>query len=161
MVYALSSDHSSAGEFMPVTLVSQVDFQAEFDRNGYWQDTCGKLLIENLEGELVGEIGCFKVAHYMDGREVYYRIYGGHRRKGYGKEALRVFVEFFFNSTGFGRLQAVTVHGNEVSAGMLERGGFKFEGTMRSARWFKGQLVDLKLYSVLRSRIVSTGGKEK
>lgn len=150
-LYALSMDYLDAGEYMPVVLVSESDFIAEFDRNGFWRDTSGRLLIENDEGELVGEIGCFKVSHYMDGREVYYRVYSEHRRKGYAKEALRLFVQFFFESSAFSRLQGVTVTGNAVSEKLLEEAGFQFEGTLREARWFKGRLVDLNVYSCLRS----------
>lgn len=151
LVYGLSFDFSDAGEYMPVALMSEADFRAEYDRNGFWRETKGRLIIENMEGDVVGEIGCFEVAHYMDGREIYYRTYSGHRRKGYAREALTVFVKFFFESTSLNRLQAVTVQGNEVSATMLERAGFRFEGTMRGARWFKGRLVDLNAYSCLRS----------
>ena len=151
LVHALGMDYSDAGEYMPVALVSQADFRSEFEKNGFWRDTCGKLVIENSEDELVGEIGCFKVAHYMDGRELYYRIYSGHRKKGYAKEALALFVQFFFESTSLSRLQGVIVQGNEISARMLQHAGFQMEGTLKSARWFKGRLVDLDVYSRLRS----------
>lgn len=150
VIYELGMDYSDAGEFMPVSLTSEADFHAEFEVTGFWRDTCGKLVIENSEGDLVGEIGCFGVTHYIDGREVYFRIYSGHRRKGYAKEALRVFVNFFFESSQMNRLQAVTVAGNDVSAAMLNNEGFQNEGTLRGARWFKGHLVDLNLYSMLR-----------
>lgn len=150
-LYRLSMDYADAGEFMPVSLVSKSKFRQEFDRSGYWDDTCGKLVIEHNDGELVGEIGCFKGAHYLDGRELYYRIYSSHRRKGYAKDALGCFVDFYFKSTNFNRLQAVTINGNGISANMLKKCGFQFEGKLRQARWFKGRLVDLNMYSCLRS----------
>lgn len=150
-VYQLSTDHCDAGEYMPAGLVSESSFKAEFWKTGFWQDTCGKLLVEDQEGELVGEIGCFKLAHYIDGREVYYRIYSGHRRKGYASDALVCFINFFFESTSFSRLQGVTIEGNSISATMLEKIGFQSEGQLREARWFKGRLVNLNIFSFVRS----------
>ena len=149
-LYDLEADYSDAGEFMPAFLTSEADFRAEFERDGFWRDTCGKLIIENSDKAVVGEIGCFRGSHYLDGREVYYRIFAGHRRKGYANEALRVFVNFFFESSSLNRLQGVTVEGNDVSAKMLQANGFQFEGKLRGARWFKGRLVDLNLFSLLR-----------
>jgi len=149
--YLLSTDYTDAGEYMPVSLQSYSDYQQEFDRNGFWRDHAGRLAIENDTGDLVGEVGLFRTAHYMDGRELYYRVFQNFRRKGYAREALRLLVSFFFESSSCNRLQAVVIQGNTVSANMLSTMGFKQEGTMRSARWFKGRLVDLDVYSYLRS----------
>lgn len=143
-------NYGDAGDFMPVSLISEVNFKAGFELDGFWQDTCGRLIIEDMDDNIVGVIGCFKTTHYIDGREVFYRIFSGHRRKGYAKQALELFVEFFFQSTPLNRLQAVTLVDNQVSSNMLQKRGFQFEGTLRGARWFKGSIVDLNLYSFLR-----------
>lgn len=150
-LYRLSMGYSNAGEFMPVELVSETSFKIEFRQTGFWQDTAGKPVIENRDGNLVGEIGYFEVAHYLDDREVYCRIFDGHRQKGHAGDALRRFVDFFFESNGFHRLQALTVDGNEASAGMLQKPGFEYEGQLREARWFTGKLVELDAYPYLRS----------
>ena len=159
LLYALSQDFSNAGEFMPVSLVSESEFYDTFDQNGFWQDSCGRLVIEDNQHNIVGEIGSFKTAHYMNGREVYYRIFAGHRQKGYAKKALCLFTQFFFESTHFNRLQAVTVCENVVSSAMLKKQGFVYEGTLRQGRWFKGNLVDLEMYSLLREEWKRTDSK--
>ncbi len=150
-LYRLSMGYSNAGEFMPVDLVSESSFKTGFRQKGFWQDTAGKLVIENGDGDLVGEIVCFKAARYLDGREVYSRIFDGHRQKVYTGDALRRFIDFFSESTGFHRLQALTLDGNQMSAGMLRKSGFEYEGQLRKARWFKGKLVHHNVYSYLRS----------
>lgn len=152
-LYSLSQDFRDAGTFMPVALMNESEFYDQFNRNGFWQDACGRLIIEDDEHNLVGEIGCFKTSHYIDGREVYYRIFSGYRQRGYAKKALRLFTQFFFEATHFNRLQAVTVVGNAVSSAMLKKQGFEYEGTLRQARWFKGSLVDLEMYSLLRGEL--------
>lgn len=150
-LYALTVDLRDAGEYMPVSLVSESAFWEEFSRTGFWANDSGKLVIETSSDGIVGEIGCFEVAHYLDGRELYYRVFSGARGRGYASEAVRLFVGFFFESTPMNRIQALTVDGNKVSEHILEKIGFEREGRLRQARWFKGRLVDLNLFSFLRS----------
>lgn len=146
-----SQDFTDPCEYMPINPVSQVALRKEFDSTGFWQDHCGKLIIEDKRGNLIGEAGFFKASPYMDGREIYYRIFSGHRGKGYASDALSVLVRLFFDATTMSRIQAVTIEGNSVSVHILTNAGFQFEGTMRQARYFKGKLVDLNAYSLLRS----------
>ncbi|MCC2617759.1 GNAT family N-acetyltransferase [Aestuariibacter halophilus] len=154
-LYALANDYTDAGEYMPLAVVSEVSFQQAFAEHGFWHDHSGKLVIEDVQGQLVGEAGLFKAAHYMDGRELYYRIFSGHRGRGYAREALSLLTKLFFESTPFARLQAVIVDGNDVSAHILERCGFRREGTLRGARQFNGRQVDLIMYSLLRSEYLA------
>ena len=55
LLYALSQDFSNAGEFMPVSLVSESEFYNTFDQNGFWQGSCGRLVIEDNQHNIVGE----------------------------------------------------------------------------------------------------------
>lgn len=149
--YNLSVNFEDPGEFMPLRFVSEVAFKVEFMDTGFWKDDCGKLIIEDGTGRIIGEAGFFKTAHYVDGREIYYRIFSGHRGKGYASEALALLVNFFFEGSSMNRIQAVTVQGNQASEHMLKKENFVFEGTMRQARYFRGQLVDLNIFSRIRS----------
>lgn len=150
-LYTKTVDLRDAGEYMPVSLISESVFREEFRRSGFWRNDSGKLIIETRSDGIVGEIGCFEVAHYLDGRELYYRIYSGFRGRGYATEAVRIFTGFFFESTSMNRLQALTVEGNTTSEHILEATGFEREGRLRQARWFKGALVDLNVFSFLRA----------
>jgi len=150
-LYTLSFDYTDAGEYMPLNLVSETGFKREFERTGFWEDFSGKLIVEDQTGQMVGEVGCFKTTHYIDGREIYYRVFSGYRNRGYASEALALLVKLLFESSPMNRIQAVTVDGNKVSEAMLKKFGFKHEGILRQARYFKGQLVDLNQFSLLRS----------
>lgn len=154
-LFSSSQDYTDPGEYMPINPVSQVAFRKEFNTTGFWQDHCGKLIIEDKHGNLIGEAGFFKASHYMDGREIYYRIFSGHRGKGYASDALSVLVKLFFDATTMSRIQAITIQGNSTSEHILTKAGFQFEGTMRQARYFRGELVDLNVYSLLRTDFCS------
>lgn len=150
-LYRLSFDHTDSGEFMPVGFTSETAFKSEFQQTGFWDEYTGKLVIVDVDGRLIGMIGLMKSSHYIDGRELYYRLFSGHRGKGYASEAIKLFIKFYFEASSFNRLQAVTINGNEISEHILKKFGFMFEGTLRKARYFKGNLVDLNLFSLLRS----------
>ncbi len=153
-LYTLSVDLQDAGEYMPHSLVSESAFRDEFTQTGFWADNSGKLIIEETQtGKIVGEIGCFKAARYLDGREVYYRIFSGNRGKGYASEALQLFIRLFFDVTSMNRIQAVTVDGNAESEHILEKIGFKREGQLRQARWLRGTIVNLNMFSLLRREL--------
>jgi len=150
-LYSLCFDYEDPSEFMPLCFLSEIAFKNEFTHTGFWKDHCGRLIIEDNSGKIVGDAGFFKAAHYVDGREIYYRIFSGSRGNGYAGDALGLLIKLFFQSSSMNRLQAVTVQGNDVSEHILKNSGFKFEGTMRQARYFNGNIVDLNLFSLVRS----------
>ncbi|MDQ3238409.1 MAG: GNAT family N-acetyltransferase, partial [Actinomycetota bacterium] len=51
----------------------------------------------------------------------------------------------------FHRLVAITDQENEPSFGLLERLGFRREGSFAQNAWFKGGWTDEYLYAILRS----------
>lgn len=134
---------------MPLSFVSESAFRSDFIASGFWKEHCGKLIVEDDSGQIVGEVGCFKAAHYLDGREIYYRIYSDYQGKGYAGEALKLIIKLLFESSSMNRLQAVTVQGNDISEYMLKKPGLLFEGTMRQARYFKERIVDLNIFSLV------------
>jgi RimJ/RimL family protein N-acetyltransferase len=150
-LYTLSFNYEDPGKFMPMSFVSEVAYRHEYSDTGFWKEHCGKLIVEDSAGQIVGEAGFFKSAHYIDGREIYYRIFSGFRGKGYASETLALLIRLFFESSSMNRIQAVTVQGNEVSEHMLKKSGFVFEGTMRQSRYLKGRIVDLNLFSLVRA----------
>ena len=155
-LYSLSVDMRDAGEYMPSSFISESAYRGDFRDTGFWSDDSGKLIIEESESsDIVGEIGFFKGAHYLDGREIYYRIFSGARGKGFASEAVKLVVKYFFEATSMNRIQAVTVEGNSESEHILSKNGFKPEGKMRQARWFHGKIVDLNMFSFLRGDLHS------
>jgi RimJ/RimL family protein N-acetyltransferase len=119
-LYSLSFNHEDAGEFMPLSFVSEIAFKYEFINTGFWKEHCGKLIVEDDSGQIVGEAGLFKTAHYIDSREIYYRIFSGSRGKGYASETLALLILLFFKSSSMNRIQAAIVQGNDVSEHLLK-----------------------------------------
>jgi RimJ/RimL family protein N-acetyltransferase len=82
------------------------------------------------------EIGCFLVP-----RE---------RGKGYGTEAAQLMVDYLFLYRNIVRIEAKANVRNETSQRVLEKVGFKIEGTIRKYQLVRGVWTDYYLLSILR-----------
>lgn len=106
-------------------------------------------VIEKKDGTKIGFI-----IHYLvqpAGRiEIGYALIPDERGKGYGTEAVQIMIDYLFLSKDIMRIQATTDTRNKPSQRVLEKNGFKREGTVRKAGFVRGQWQDDYLYSILR-----------
>ncbi len=72
------------------------------------------------------------------------------REKGYGVEATQLMVDYLFLSKNIGRIQAHTNAKNKTAQRVLEKTGFKIEGTVRKLQLVRGVWTDYCLLSILR-----------
>jgi RimJ/RimL family protein N-acetyltransferase len=82
--------------------------------------------------------------------EISYAIIPSERRKGYGTEAVQLIVDYLFLSKDVMRIQAVTNVRNKPSQRVLEKAGFRNEGTIRRSYYARGTWIDNYVYSILR-----------
>jgi RimJ/RimL family protein N-acetyltransferase len=82
--------------------------------------------------------------------EIGYDMIPSERSKGYGTEAVQIMVDYLFLSKDVARIQAVTNVGNKASQRVLEKAGFKKEGTLRKVGHVRGEPTDAYIYSILR-----------
>ena len=103
--------------------------------------------IERKDGTKVGLIN-----HRLTGTllEIGYGLVPSERGKGYCSEAVSILVDYLFLSRDVVRIQAQTDVRNVASQKVLERNGFKREGTIRKAGFVRGEWRDRFLYSTLR-----------
>ena len=72
-----------------------------------------------------------------------------YRNKGYGKEALKLILEYGFNNFGLERISANTSEINVSAQKSLEKMGFVLEGKEREAIYFAGKKYDRYIYGLL------------
>jgi len=72
------------------------------------------------------------------------------RGQGYGKEALRLAVEFCWNHLNLNRVQLIVFKHNHRAIGAYKAVGFKKEGLLKKAAFIGGSWVDLILMAALR-----------
>jgi RimJ/RimL family protein N-acetyltransferase len=101
-----------------------------------------------LDGDLIGDVA---VRLGDDGHiaKIGYTIAPAHQRRGFGAEAVGALVTRLFEA-GIHRVEASLDARNVASARLLERLGFRHEGTAISAELADGEWCDVAYYAMLR-----------
>lgn len=134
-----------------------IDIYAEW-RRGPAPGTRWGIVVHET-GMLVGTVGLFRwnrswrncVLGYELGRDAW-----GH---GYMTEALHAVLEYGFNVMALHRVQAEIHPDNLASKKLVERVGFRKEGTHRQQGYWGGQYHDLECYSLLEGELTVHTGK--
>lgn len=133
----------------PYTKNDAIDFiQAMLNSN---KDTTFAFAI--ISGEkVVGSIGVFRQdnIHKLTAEMGYY-IAEPFWGKGLGTNAVKQVSNYIFNNTDIIRIFAEPFAYNTASCKILEKSGFVFEGTLRSNAIKNGQIVDMKMYSLIKT----------
>jgi len=146
------NDVNYYGEHGPVsTQMSKAEAEKRFENPSPLATLTerARFIIEKKDGTKIGFI-----AHYftLPNRlmEIGYAIIPSERGKGYGTEAVQIMVDYLFLSKDIARIQVVTNAGNHASQRVLEKVGFKKEGTLRKVGYVRGEWTDAYIYSLLR-----------
>ena len=100
--------------------------------------------------EFIGEIGFYDYEQKHRKAEIGYKLSKKHWRKGYMSEALEAILDYMYGNLEINRIQALVDPRNPPSYLLLEKYGFKQEGTLRDYEFEKGDYVDLIMLSLLR-----------
>jgi ribosomal-protein-alanine N-acetyltransferase len=78
--------------------------------------------------------------------EVGYELHPDFWGRGLMTEALRAVVAYGHQTLRLNRIEAWTLPGNGASDRVLEKAGFRHEGTLRQRAWFKGAFHDFRMF---------------
>jgi ribosomal-protein-alanine N-acetyltransferase len=105
-------------------------------------------------GKLIGVVGAdsFEIglAHRA---EIGYWLARGYWGRGVTTDAVRAFVQYAFAELEVMRLTAHVFAFNIASARVLEKNGFTLEGSLRKHFLKDGQLIDARLYGLLKNEL--------
>ena len=108
-------------------------------------------IVEKKDGSTIGYMMHFNVLHPLNKLlEIGYALAPNERGKGYCTEAVELMVDYLFLSRETMRIQAYVDIRNLASQKVLEKAGFKREGTIRKAFFSNGKWTEDYLYSILR-----------
>lgn len=99
---------------------------------------------------LVGEISYFHKNMLNRSAELGYLIAPHERGNGFAKEALQLLIKYLFLDLNLNKVYAQTASFNKSSIKLLESLEFKLDGTLRQHHYYKGDLYDDLLYSLLK-----------
>jgi len=135
------------GEYNPLHQMSRTEAEKILEN----PNELKPFIIEKKDGSKIGFVAHFYVLH-VAGKllEIGYSLIPDERGKGYCTEAVLIMVDYLFLSRDVIRVQATTDVRNVGSQKVLEKAGFKKEGTIRKSILIRGDWRDAYLYSILR-----------
>lgn len=107
-----------------------------------------------VEEKVIGSIGVFRQGNiHRQTAEVGYYIAEEYWGKGIMTEAIKQVCKYVFDKSDIIRIYAEPFAYNVASCRVLEKAGFQYEGTLRKNAIKNGKVIDMKMYSLLRTGI--------
>ena len=106
------------------------------------------LLMENLQGEVVGYINSFDCERRPGTFK--YALAVKHRfwRNGYGREAAQIFLRYYFRELRYQKCTSTVYAFNEASIRFHEALGFQLEGRLRNMIYTNGEYFDTLYFGI-------------
>ena len=106
------------------------------------------------EGKVIGSIGVFRQGNiHRLTAELGYYIAEEYWGKGIMTKAVKQICKYVFDNSDILRIYAEPFAFNAASCRVLEKAGFQYEGTLRSNAIKNGKVIDMKMYSLLKSEV--------
>lgn len=105
-----------------------------------------------VDGRAIGSIGVFRQGNiHRQTAELGYYIAEEYWGKGIATEAVQQICKHVFENSDIVRIYAEPFAYNKASCRVLEKAGFQFEGTLRNNAVKNGKVIDMKMYSRLKT----------
>ena len=112
-------------------------------------------IIEKASGECIGQAAFFLVDTKIHFAEIEYCIGTAFQRRGYATEATRALIKYGFDIIELHKVQICVRPVNASSKRVIEKCGFKYEGTLRDYFFKDGHYEDRMYFSILRNEFYS------
>ena len=107
-----------------------------------------------VDNKVIGSIGVFRQENiHRQTAELGYFIAEECWGKGIMSEAVKQTCEYVFDKSDIIRIYAEPFAYNTASCRVLEKVGFQYEGTLRNNAVKNGEIIDMKMYSLLKTEI--------
>lgn len=105
-----------------------------------------------VDDKAIGSIGVFRQGNiHLRTAEMGYYLAEPYWGKGLGTSAVMQMCNYIFRHTDIIRIYAEPFAFNVASCRILEKSGFEYEGTLRKNAVKNGMVLDMKMYSILKT----------
>lgn len=105
-----------------------------------------------VDNKVIGSIGVFRQVNiHRQTAELGYYIAEEYWGNGIMTEAVKQICEYVFENSDIIRIYAEPFAYNAASCRVLEKAGFQYEGTLRCNAVKNGKVIDMKMYSLLKT----------
>lgn len=106
------------------------------------------------DDKVIGSIGVFRQGNiHRQTAELGYYIAEGYWGRGIMTEAVKQICKYIFDKSDIIRIYAEPFAYNAASCRVLEKAGFQYEGTLRNNAIKNGKVIDMKMYSLLKTEL--------
>lgn len=128
----------------PISLASHLKWYARFAASpDQWYFAVEATELLSLP-DLLGTIGLYNISRTHHRAEYgRFLIAPGHRRQGYGRDALYLLLDFAFNTLNLNRVYGDILANNHAAIALDERLGFTLEGTFSQHVYKHGKCLDV------------------
>jgi len=109
------------------------------------------LIIESAAGEYIGSVDIWYTKPRIGNFRYGIKLEPEHRGKGYGKEALIIILDFYFNELNYRKCSPTVYEYNTASQKFHENFGFIKEGTLRNEVYTRGKYHAMIHYGMLKN----------
>lgn len=120
---------------------------SSYEKNSYYRWA----IIEKTSKICIGQIAMFFVSDKNHYCEIEYCIGKKFQMKGYASDALKAIIKFSFLDVNFHKIQVYHKEDNIASKRVIEKNGFRYEGTLREHIFIDGKYLNRLYYSILKS----------
>lgn len=107
-----------------------------------------------VDNKVIGSIGIFRQGNiHRQTAELGYYIAEEYWGKGITSAAVKQICEYVFDKSDMIRIYAEPFAYNTASCRVLEKAGFQYEGTLRNNAVKNGAVIDMKMYSLLKTEM--------
>ena len=139
----------------PQTTVDTQEFlnrMLQSSHNGY-----NFVIADAADGRYIGQLDMFRVDWRLRQGEIGMVIGSeADRGRGLGTEALRLLIQFAFQTLGLERIELEVHMGNAAALRCYQKAGFVLEGVKRHAYYSDGAFADLGMMSIRREDWLAT-----
>jgi len=150
--YASDFEVSKTTNWSPHTSIedSKIYVKSMLKRYSYNQASEWGIVLKKT-GKIIGTCGftTWFPTHYKG--EIGYSLAQKFWNLGLTTEAVRIVIEFGFNTIKLNRIEARCRLDNPASERVMQKAGMKFEGIQRDIMFVKKRFTSLKVYSILES----------
>lgn len=135
------------------TIADTLTFVHDYALSRYAEEVPEPLAVvlkDDRQRRPVGVVGCFWVSRPNRTMELGYWLGEPYWGQGLTGEACRAVVGHAFRACGPARVQARVIAGNAASSRVLDKLGFRYEGTLRASLVRREKVEDVLMYSVLQ-----------
>ncbi|MGO6984793.1 GNAT family N-acetyltransferase [Rhizobium leguminosarum] len=110
---------------------------------------CAWTIEDRISGRILGAIRFNRIDKHWKWAEIGYEIHPSVWGKGLMTEAVKAVTRCGFDHFSLNRIEAWTLPGNSASERVLEKAGFRYEGTLCQKAWFKNAFHDFRMFGCI------------